>query len=39
MAALTLEKEAILISNGKIVTQVEHHGVQYQLGKKDRENS
>ena len=38
-AAFTLEKEAILISNGKIVTQVEHHGVQYQLGEKDRENS
>ena len=33
-AAFTLEKEAILISNGKIVTQVEHHGVQYLLGEK-----
>ena len=33
-----MEKEAKLISNGKIVTQVEHDGVQ-QLGKKSRENS
>ena len=29
----SMEKEAKLISNGKIVTQVEHHGVQ-QLGKR-----
>ena len=33
-----MEKEAKLILNGKIVTQVEHHGVQ-QLGKKSREKT
>ena len=34
----SMEKEAKLISNGKRVTQVEHHGVQ-QLGKKSKEKS